>query len=94
MKTPAILSAAAVLFLVGCVYDSPLTQEHTIPIDPAVLGLWEQIPKEGEKTNPDERILVMKFSATEYSIQYPSGIFDVAKFPNHCTYPELPSSNS
>ncbi len=73
MKTPALLITASVLFLTGCVYDSPLTREHTIPIDPAALGLWEQIPADGEKADPDANMVVMKFSDTEYSIHYPTG---------------------
>ena len=62
-----------ILLLAGCVYEYPLTEEHTIPIDPAVLGLWQPIPDDGEKADPDERMLVMKYSDTEYFILHPTG---------------------
>jgi len=39
----------------------------------ALLGLWESIPNEGEKSEPIEQMLVLKYSATEYLVQYPTG---------------------
>lgn len=61
------------LFAVGCVYEVPLTTDHTIPVDPAVLGLWELVPDEGKEPDPVARMLVLKFSDTEYLIHYPIG---------------------
>lgn len=55
------------LFISGCIYKVPFVSEHTIPIDPAVLGLWE-INESGEKP---EQMLVLKYSDTEYLVQYP-----------------------
>ena len=73
MKVIVMLLVATVLFFVGCVYESPLTKEHTISIDSSVLGRWELIPDEGEKPDPDERMMILKFSDTEYLIHYPIG---------------------
>jgi len=73
MKTSKLLMALAALLFSGCVYESPLTQEHSIPIDPTALGLWERIPEDGEAVDPDTRMVVMKYSETEYSIHYPTG---------------------
>ncbi|MHB8845835.1 MAG: hypothetical protein ACYC7L_13930 [Nitrospirota bacterium] len=63
-----------VLLLVGCEYISPLDEEHTIPIDPAVLGLWQPVLVEGRKFDRAEQLMIMKFSDTEYVI-FVSGIF-------------------
>jgi hypothetical protein len=60
------------LFISGCIYKVPFVAEHTIPIDPAVLGLWE-FNERGEK--PD-RMMVLKFSDTEYLVHYPFSVED------------------
>ena len=87
MKCTRIILATAVLLVTGCVYEYPLTTEHNIPIDPELLGLWEGIPDEGdepdppedgekadeEKENPEDRMLILKFSDTEYMIHIPPG---------------------
>ncbi len=62
----------AVLLFAGC-YESPLTKEHSIAVDSAVLGLWEWIPDEGEEANANERMMILKYSDTEYLIHYPIG---------------------
>jgi len=71
MKCVRILLVITVLFVAGCKYYSPLTKEHTISIDSSVLGLWELVPLEKEKPDPDERMLILKYSDTEYLIQFP-----------------------
>jgi hypothetical protein len=73
MRCIQIVSVMSVLFIVGCEYESPMTKEHTIPIDSSVLGLWELIPENGKEPDPDERMLVLKYSDTEYLIHYPIG---------------------
>jgi hypothetical protein len=64
---PAVL---ALLLLIGCLYDSPLTAEHRIPLDPTVLGLWEAVDADGQDSAPKDRIMILKFSDTEYMIHY------------------------
>ena len=73
LKKFAILTVFVLLSFVGCKYQAPLTKEHNIPIDPSVLGLWELIPGKGEKRDPHERVMVLKYSETEYLIHYPIG---------------------
>ncbi|MBL7017145.1 MAG: hypothetical protein ISR84_06265 [Kiritimatiellales bacterium] len=54
------------LLLCGCVYDGPLVEDAVVPVDPALTGLWQEIPKEGEAEDPDEKLLILPFSKTEY----------------------------
>jgi len=78
MKRSQVLSIVVVLLLAGCVYEAPLSEEHNIPIDTAVLGLWEPVPDEGEEPDPDERMMVLEFSDTEYLVHHPvkkSGLY-------------------
>jgi hypothetical protein len=42
-----------------------VTTDHTIQIDPAVLGVWQD--EDGES------MLLLKYSDTEYLIEYPTG---------------------
>ncbi len=63
MKQFSILPAVFILILAACTYDSPITEEHSIPIDQALLGLWE--PLSGDDQDP---LLVLKLSDTEYQI--------------------------
>jgi hypothetical protein len=67
MKRVVMLVIVA-LFLVGCEYESPLTKEHSISVDSAVLGLWELVPEKGEDSDQNMRMLILKYSGTEYLI--------------------------
>ena len=58
-------------FLVGCQYDYPLVEQSVKPIDKSLLGVWESVPETGETNAPINRALVLRFSDTEYLIQYP-----------------------
>jgi hypothetical protein len=80
MRGVAALLIVMGLFLAGCKYEKPLVKEHTIPIDASVLGLWEPLPDEGEKFGDDERLVILKFSDTEYLIHYPPGGNDEAYY--------------
>ena len=71
MKSKTALLMGTVLLFCGCEYEAPLTEDHTIAIDSAVLGLWEAIPDEGEEPDQDERMMILKYSTTEYMIHYP-----------------------
>lgn len=79
MKTFILSALAMSLCLIGCQYQAPLTTQHSIAIDPEVLGKWEFVPKESaedssEESKKDEQrevLMVLKFSDTEYLIHYP-----------------------
>jgi len=68
MKKFVLMSFLSVFFLVACEYDAPLTPDHSIPIDLAVLGCWKIVP--GENENDTTEIRIFPFSETEYSIHY------------------------
>jgi hypothetical protein len=72
-KHALMLSVLAALLLAGCQYESPLTKEHSISVGSAVLGLWEPIPDEGEEPKQNARMMILKYSSTEYLIHYPVG---------------------
>lgn len=63
--TKAFLIVYCLLFLIGCVYEAPLTEKHEIKIDPDALGIWES------KSEKDEKMMILKFSDTEYLLHYP-----------------------
>jgi hypothetical protein len=73
MRRVAALLIITVLFVAGCTYEKPLIKEHAIPVDSSVLGLWEPQPDGGEESGTDERMVILKFSDTEYLIHYPPG---------------------
>ena len=73
MKVPAMLLVIVVLCFAACEYKDPLTEEHTIPVDSSVLGIWEPLLDEGEVRDADERMVILKFSDTEYLIHHPIG---------------------
>ena len=73
MKLHTALLALVLGLAAGCQYNVPVTASHTIPVDPAVLGLWQAVPEEGKPVDADERLLVLKYSDTEYLVRYPSG---------------------
>ena len=73
MRRMMVLLAASVWLFAGCEYIAPLTDEHSIAVDSSVLGLWELIPEEGKETKQDERMMILKYSETEYLIHYPAG---------------------
>jgi len=54
------------LLLCSCVYEVPLDEEAAIPLDPALTGLWQEIPAEGKPEDPDDRLVILPFSKTEY----------------------------
>jgi len=73
MRYTAVLVTVMLLFLAGCKYEAPLTEEHTIPIDLSVLGLWEPQPDKTDESRVDEHMLILKYSDTEYLVHYPPG---------------------
>lgn len=71
MKGCAVFLLVAFFVIVSCEYKAPLTEEHAIPIDPSVLGLWEGISRDN-RPDPEERMLILKYTDTEYLILYPT----------------------
>jgi hypothetical protein len=65
-----------VIFILGtgCVNLAPLTTEHIIPIDPALLGLWENVAGEAEGNPSKDRLVIMPWSKTEYLAVHPLGL--------------------
>jgi len=72
MKHAALTVVALTLFIAGCQYLAPLALEHNIPIDPSVIGLWEEVPEGDKPSDPDDRMLILKYSDTEYLVHYPT----------------------
>jgi len=68
------LFSLIIILTAGCVHQTPLTTEHTIAIDPQLVGLWEKIPAEAKGDPDEDRMVVLKWSATEYLAQHPMGV--------------------
>jgi len=74
MKYKILFLAALVpAIFAGCEYESPLTYEQNIPVDASVLGLWETLPDKNGTPGSSEKMLVLKYSDTEYLVHYPIG---------------------
>ncbi len=56
----------SILLLGGCIYDVPLVEKAEVPVDPALTGIWQMIPDEGTLEDPDDRLVILPFSKTEY----------------------------
>jgi hypothetical protein len=72
MKTLAF-AALCIWMLSACEYELPLTREHTVPLDPAVLGTWEQSTEKRRESGNPRRMVILPFSQTEYLIHDPLG---------------------
>ena len=68
----SVIAVALVLSFAGCQYLAPLAEEHTIAIDPSVIGLWEEVHEGDKPPDPDDRMLILKYSDTEYLVNYPT----------------------
>lgn len=65
VKTTLVILAT--IITTGCFgYDFPLSERQSLPIDASILGTWEPVNERGK---PDNRMTVLRSSATEYSIQ-------------------------
>ena len=73
MKKYLLLLLVAILLTTGCVHEAPLSTEHTLAIDPSLLGLWELVTGEAEGDHDKVRMVVMRWSDTEYLVQLPLG---------------------
>lgn len=63
---------ASVLLFGGCEYETALTEEHALAIDPAVTGHWEHFRVQGGQTVVGDRMTILKYSETEYMVHYPA----------------------
>ena len=73
MKKYLLPLLVAILLTTGCVHEAPLSTENTLAIDPALLGLWELVPGEAKGDPDEDRMVVMRWSDTEYAVQIPIG---------------------
>ena len=73
MKIFSMALVMAVILTAGCVHQAPLTTEHSIAIDPEILGLWERVPGESKGDPTEDRMVILKWSDTEYVAQSPMG---------------------
>ena len=73
MKLKIIFMIALIFLIAGCEYETSLTDEHIIAVDKAVLGLWESVPVKNEASGPKDRLMVLKYTETEYLVHYPTG---------------------
>ncbi len=73
MKHALLSPVLAALLLAACQYESPLGAARDISIDTAVLGLWEAIGDEGKAPKKNDRLMILKFSDSEYLLHYPVG---------------------
>jgi len=64
MKT--MMSLVAILLLCSCVYEVTLVEQAVIPVDPALTGIWQETTEEGTAEDPDDRMVLLPFSKTEY----------------------------
>lgn len=60
-----ILLMCAMLAAAGCQYDVPLAAAPSLPIDHALIGVWESTEENAE------RMVVLPLSGQEYIVQYP-----------------------
>lgn len=72
MKVVSLVLTVVTLALAGCLYDAPLVGENSIPIDSALLGVWEEVADDPDAmVESPERMLILPFSGTEYLVHYP-----------------------
>lgn len=67
MKKLALLFLIGIPLLVACVFDVPVTTNHVVAIDEAILGPWVSIP---EGKDEPVQIRILRFSETEYVLHY------------------------
>jgi hypothetical protein len=67
MRKTAWILFLGIFLLAACEFDVPLTTEHVIPINQAVLGSWELVPEENDSP---ASMKIMEFSDTEYLVHY------------------------
>ena len=71
MKTNLTVLSLVVLVFAGCRYVAPLSEEHVVPVDAEILGLWEEVSDAAGEKEEKVQMAILKFSDTEYMIHYP-----------------------
>lgn len=69
------LSCVALIFLfvlAACQYVVPLSEDHNINIDSALLGHWAMLPDQNDPGGSIDSMTILQFSETEYLINYVS----------------------
>lgn len=68
MNANLLLALACGVTLAGCDYTVPLNETPELPIDSALIGVWERTTNQGEK----QRLLVLPLSKNEYLVSFPA----------------------
>lgn len=63
----------ALVFATGCVYKEPMVREARVPIDQDLVGLWERVEEDGKAPDESKRMLILRYSDTEYIVRQPVG---------------------
>lgn len=72
MKLLASFTLMMTFVLAACQYVVPLSEDHNIHIDSALLGHWTMLPDKNEPGASIDSMTVLQFSDTEYLINYVS----------------------
>ncbi len=77
MNPARVMMLLGLSLVLGCKYNSPLSVGDHIPIDHRVLGLWQQVANGEIDSQKTSRLLVLRYSDTEYLIHDPveKGLF-------------------
>jgi hypothetical protein len=68
----ALISAMVSLFVLNsCVFEEPFESKAIVPVDQALVGCWNEVPKDPAAV--PNRMLVLQHSENEYLVQYPVG---------------------
>lgn len=70
MNYAILIPVIIAVMVVACEYKTPLSEVHSIPVDPTVLGLWQEVGDQGDKL---DQMLIIKYTETEYVVEYPVG---------------------
>lgn len=73
MRLYRLIPALATWLLAACTYDAPLVADASLPIDRALIGIWQATPAGPDDEQQDERIAVTQASANEYAIVHIDG---------------------
>ncbi len=70
MKHRTAITLLSLLLLMACQYSVPLSIDHSIAIDPSLLGNWKMLAEEDDPGASLDSITVLPFSNTEYLLHY------------------------
>lgn len=68
---PLLAVVLPLIFLTSCVFEAPFDSKSKFPVDPALLGRWEEIKDKAD--GPPDRMLVLQYAPNEYVVEYPAG---------------------